>query len=584
MKILQTQISNYRNLDGINVSFAEDCNFIVGENNLGKSNLLSLLNILFSSSSFHAEDFKDTTVPIKIYLKIKLADIEIGHFEDLFDSDDYSIINISCVQDNVDENITFFHTESQTYIKSSLVRCLNYMHYDSLRNPITEINFDKGRGAGRFLRNIVSHYLKENEITDKDCLEQDKLENLLEFINSKTSKIKSFKDFQILASCDDDIENLLSKIVVLKDGKGDSLTKSGYGVQFLILVTLSILEKIQLITQQRKNTAIFEDEITQKKAISLVLGLDEPEIHLHPYMQRSLIKYLNEIINGRNEDFQQLVKELFDIDNFIGQILVVTHSPNIVLNDYRQIIRFYKEKGVTKVISGNTISLDEQLQKHLYINFPFIKEAFFSRGIIFVEGDSEYASFPHFAERISIDFDDLGISIIKANGDGSIPSLMRLVNKFFISSVGIVDKDNRNEDSQRQREVDLPNYFVTAKFKDFEQEIVSLLINKGCENTLRKILCDYDSQGEKRSMQKKSLNKRSVKRYGIPNQNFTTDLKLEDIALTDIENLRAFYLTWYSVNKSYPLGKLIGEQLTCEQIPKIYRVVIKKAKIMVQNV
>jgi putative ATP-dependent endonuclease of OLD family len=577
MKILQAQISNYRNLDGINVSFTEDCNFIVGENNLGKSNLLSLLNILFSSRSFHAEDFKDTTVPIKIDLKIKLADIEIGHFEDLFDSDDYSIINISCVQDNVDENITFFHTESQTYIKSSLVRCLNYIHYDLLRNPITEINFDKGRGVGRFLRNIVSHYLKENEITDKDCFEQDILENLLEFINSKTSKIKSFKDFQILASCDNDIENLLSKIVVLKDDKGDSLTKSGYGVQFLILVTLSILEKIQLITQQRKNTAIFEDEITKKKAISLVLGLDEPEIHLHPYMQRSLIKYLNEIINGDNEDFQQLVKELFDIDNFIGQILVVTHSPNIVLNDYRQIIRFYQEKGITKVISGNTISLDEQLQKHLYINFPFIKEAFFSRGIIFVEGDSEYASFPHFAKKINIDFDDLGISIIKANGENSIPPLMRLASKFFIPSVGIVDKD------KGKKTIDLPNYFITARFCDFEEEIISPLIDKNNENILRKILCDYDSQGVQRVMQSEALNKR-VNKYNIQSGQFTTGLKLEDIELTDIEKLKVFYLTWYSITKSYPLGKLIGEQLTCDQIPKIYKVVIKKAKKLVQNV
>ena len=211
MKITRVKIANYRNLDGSSISFAEDCNFIVGENNLGKSNLLSLFNIIFSSRSFQVEDFKDTTKPVKIDLQIKLADIEIGHFEDFIDPDDESIINISCIQDNVDDNIIFFHLETNTNIKPSLVRCLNYIHYDSLRNPITEINFDKGKGVGRFLRNIVSQYLKDKEITDKDCFETELLDNLIEFINSKTSKIKSFKDFEIIASCDDDIENLLSK-------------------------------------------------------------------------------------------------------------------------------------------------------------------------------------------------------------------------------------------------------------------------------------------------------------------------------------------------------------------------------------
>ena len=71
--------------------------------------------------------------------------------------------------------------------------------------------------------------------------------------------------------------------------------------------------------------------IFEKKSISLIIGLDEPEIHLHPYMQRSLIKYLNNVITNNNADFKTLIKELCDIDEFIGQVIVVTHSPNILL-------------------------------------------------------------------------------------------------------------------------------------------------------------------------------------------------------------------------------------------------------------
>ncbi len=94
MKIKQVDIHNYRNLDGVSVHFDEDCNFIVGENNLGKSNFLSLLNIIFNYRSFKDTDFCDTAKIVQVNLAIKLDYVEIGHFQDLFTVEDYSTINI----------------------------------------------------------------------------------------------------------------------------------------------------------------------------------------------------------------------------------------------------------------------------------------------------------------------------------------------------------------------------------------------------------------------------------------------------------------------------------------------------------
>lgn len=575
MKITKLEIHNYRNLDGLNVSLEENCNFIVGENNLGKSNLLSLVNILFTSRAFKLDDFKDINLPIEVKFQLKLAPIEIGHFQDLFDLDDYSLINITARQDNIDDNIVFFHTETTTYIQPSVVRCINYIHYDSLRNPVAEINFDKGRGVGRFLRNIISQYLKNKGISDADFLDDTKVTQLLGSINDKIVKIKSFQDFGIKASTEEDAENLLSKIVVLKDGKGDSFLKTGYGVQFLILVTLSVLEKLQAIRTQRGDRGIFEDENAGTKSISLIIGLDEPEIHLHPYMQRSLIKYLNKVITNNNAEFKTLIKELFDIDEFIGQVIVVTHSPNILLNDYKQIIRFYSEAGITKIISGSHFTLGEQLHKHLYLHFPFIKEAFFSRCAIFVEGDSEFSSFPLFGKKMSIDFDDLGICVIQAGGD-AIPQLIDLATKFGILSVGITDKDDGSKPST------LPNHYQT-NLRDFEAELIAL-IDAGKESVLRTILCEYDSQGAERIMDVKALNKRAHNKHGIGTVPFSAPLKLSNISLSDTTNLKAFYVTWFAVNKTYPLGLLIGEFLTLAEIPTIYKTVITEAKNLVANV
>jgi putative ATP-dependent endonuclease of OLD family len=567
MKIKKLSINNYRNLAGKTILFDDVCNFIVGENNLGKSNLLNLIQILFTNRAFKFTDFTEVTKPIVVQIQLKLDEIEIGHFEDLFDTANYHLINIIGIQNTVEDNIEFYHEETKTFISSSVIRCINYINYDSLRNPASEINFDKGKGVGKFLTTIVSNYISEKQLTDKDFIKEATLNGLLEDVNKKIVKLKSFRDFKISAWSENDLESLLPRIMVLKDDKGESLTKSGYGVQFLILITLSILERIHAIKQQRQEKGIFEKTDDHKKFISLIIGLDEPEIHLHPYMQRSLVKYLNNIINNKNSDFQLLVKELFDIDGFLGQIVIATHSPNIILNDYNQIIRLYPKAGITHIKSGSEINLNPQYAKQLYMQFPYMKEAFFSRCVIFAEGASEEASFVHFAEKMSIDLDDNGISVIQSRGGKvrTVELLMKLASEFGIPSVGIGDKDNNTP-------VTSPLYLTDKR--DFDEEIVSLF-DSGREQILETIVSEFESP--EANIQTGSLNFYAVKKYKITNSEFNNDLKLSTIPKTDVVNLKSFYITWFASKKSFTLGKLIGEKLELNDVPSIYKTVINKA-------
>jgi len=575
MKIKKIEITNYRNLDGITAYFSSDCNFIVGENNVGKSNLLSILNTVFNFSSFRIEDFYDETQPIEIKLQLELVDIELGLFQDLFTIDNYSIINITCRQNTADDNIEFFHEETNTFIQPSVIRCINFVYYDSLRNPIAEINFDKGRGVGRFLRNIIAQYLIGNGISEQDFYKKGQVNALLKEVNGKFSKIKSFTDFNIHAALDDDMESQLSKAVILKDGNDANLVKAGYGIQYLLLITLAILEKIQLINRQKRERGIFIDEVSEKKSISLILALDEPEIHLHPYMQRSLINYINLIISNQNIEFSQLIKEMFDIDFFNGQIIIVTHSPSCLLNDYKQIHRMYSDKGKTKIISGTQLSLTRQQQKHLYIQFPFIKEAFFARSVIFVEGDTEFSSFPYFAKKMGINFDDLGICLIQGHGEKAIPVLIELANDFGIPSIGISDKDTKNSRPTT------PNHLFTTK-RDFESEIVAL-VNKGKINVLENILTNYDSSGFERFLEKEALNSKAFTKFHVVKKPFTSGLKYSEIDKTNTVDLIAYLLTWFAINKSYPLGIIIGEELKKEDIPSVYKKVILSSRKIIKH-
>jgi putative ATP-dependent endonuclease of OLD family len=216
---------------------------------------------------------------------------------------------------------------------------------------------------------------------------------------------------------------------------------------------------------RRCDKCIIEDSSSSEKCIPVLIGLDEPEIHLHPYAQRSLIKYLERVVNNDELDFISLLTDIFQIDRLLGQILIVSHSPNILLNDYRQFLRFYKnESGCLIVKSGFDIDLDEATEKQLLKNLPYVKEAFFSKVVILVEGDTELGALPIFSMRMNIDLDEFGISIIQAGGAESIPPLMQLLNQFGIQNIGLMDHD---KEAQYNSIVGL--YFTQGK--DFEEDV-----------------------------------------------------------------------------------------------------------------
>ena len=80
MRISKLKIENYRNLDGVAISFDEDVTYIVGENNLGKTNVLDLLNTIFNQAMISEEDFADTERRSGAVVTLKMDDVSAGRF------------------------------------------------------------------------------------------------------------------------------------------------------------------------------------------------------------------------------------------------------------------------------------------------------------------------------------------------------------------------------------------------------------------------------------------------------------------------------------------------------------------------
>ena len=464
------EITNYRNLTGKRIKFNETLNFLIGENNIGKTNMLELINIFLSVGKFIESDFTDVMRPIRIRLRIKYSDEEVGYFEDNFDVDDSRSITLLAVQDSVDERINYYHdTPIQTKISIATIRRMNVLYYYAQRMPLKEVDFRKTSGSGKVLNYFIQYSLKKSGVQEKDILKKTKLNSIVKDVNKQIKNLNTITGDNVSAYIDTEADKLVCRLLGLGDENGRELSSLGEGVQYAFNILLQIIEIIHNIKVTRKPED-FEERLIDKegkKLFPLFLVLDEPEIHQHPYRQRSLIKKIEGLVDNKNQEFLNLLKELFDIDGLTGQIFIATHSPNILLNDYRQFIRFHRNRGnnnLLEVVSGMNIAIEDKLYKHMLHNFIYLKEAVFSKCIIFVEGDTENGAIPVFAKRMDCDMDERGIGVIKLDGADSVKRCMKLYKEFGIESIAIIDKDKKNDYGS-----ETGIYFTKAN--DYEEDV-----------------------------------------------------------------------------------------------------------------
>ena len=464
------EINNYRNLTGKIITFNDTLNFLIGENNIGKTNILELINICFAIEKFAETDFMDITLPIKIKFTVKYSNEEIGYFEDNFDVDDSNSITLVAMQDSVDERINYYHdTPNQTKISMATIRTMNILYYYAQRMPSKEVDFRKTSGSGKVLNYLIQHSLEQSEIQEKDILKKTKLKNIVKNVNRQIKKINTITGDSVSAYVDTEVDKLVCRLLGLGDESGRELSSLGEGVQYAFNILLQIIEIIYDVKTTRKPEDFEERLINRdgKKLFPLFLVLDEPEVHQHPYRQRSLIRKIKALIENNNQEFLNLLKDLFDIDGLTGQIFIATHSPNILLDNYRQFIRLYKSTGTNsqlKIVSGMNVVIDDKLYKHMLHNFIYLKEAMFSKCIIFVEGDTENGAIPVFAERMGLDMDERGIGVIKLDGADSVKRCMALYKSFGIKSIAIIDKDKKGSYGSE------PDVYFT-KANDYEEDV-----------------------------------------------------------------------------------------------------------------
>lgn len=464
-----TEISNYRNMSGCIISFDKSLNYIIGENNIGKTNLLELLNSIFSVGKFIETDFFNVMEPIRIVFTLEYDDASVGFFEDNFDVDDNHSITLVAEQDVVDGRISYYHdTPNMTPISFSIIKKINTLYYYAQRMPSKEVDFKKTNGSGKVLNYLIKKSLQAAGMNESDVINRENIEGIISNINNSIDSINTITGDSIRAYLDPVMDKIISRLLMLGDENERELSSLGEGIQYAFNIILQIIEIIHN-TKISRRPEQFEERLIcdgDKKYFPLILLLDEPEIHQHPYRQRNLTKKIEGLMCNTNQDFLDLLRELFDIDGLNGQIFITTHSPNILLNDYKQFIRLYKDSETNDfvIVSGSNLDLDDKLYKHLLHNYLYLKEAMFSKRIVFVEGDTESGAVPVFAERKNFDLDEHGIGIIKLDGADSVLYCMELYRRFGIKTYAIIDRDKKDKYEGAQ------DVFFTTEM-DYEEDV-----------------------------------------------------------------------------------------------------------------
>ncbi len=350
-----------------------------------------------------------------------------------------------------------------------------------------------------------------------------------------------------------------------------------------------------------------------KKLLPLVLAIDEPEVHLNPYLQRSLIRYYKQILCNENSGFVQLLNDCFGIDGLDGQLIIVTHSTDALVGDYHNLIRFYMKEGKTSVISGYDLSsikpnnkedcsetkveknsfrllgfnnsathpiestnertcITQKEEKHLVMRFPEIKEAFYAKCVIFIEGETEYGCIPAFAEKTGIALDDYGICVINARGESSIRPLRKLLDLFAIPSIAIYDRDARSTEQ-------LVDEFFTGELC-FEVELVQTLFKKGSASLVQKIASSLDDKAM--SVTLGGISNNCFKKLGVDMSKYK-DKKLCDADISNENEFCKMYSVWFMAKKGVLLGRIVGKLLNCDLIPTCYKTAINRAREIAVN-
>lgn len=409
MRLSWIKIMGFRNFKDATINFS-DKTLIIGSNDIGKSNLLYALRLLFDKSlsdrdlELSFSDYNAYTEADSIQITVCISDIMEDCLKSIFIGAIENDITYIQYNNSKDGEYSIFcgpdldlmeKKQGRFYLKR-----LNLEYVDTNRDLFSFIKRERLKllqiskgllNEEKFEEDKKSLQQLQTELNDinKKIDEVNYVRNALKTVNGELAKMSINNEDQEIrfVAGSSDINKLLDNLDLSYTANGSQLLLGGDGRN----------NQIYIATWASK-------QVMQKSLEHVTMfAVEEPEAHLHPHQQRKLSKYLVSI--------------------FEEQVFLTTHSPYIA-SQFRpdKIVRLCTKNKITEAAQSGCSNLLQLTFKDFGYRLNSItSEVFFASGVFLVEGPSEKIFYTALAQQIGIDLDNLNISIISVDGVGFKP-------------------------------------------------------------------------------------------------------------------------------------------------------------------